>query len=257
MTPDEALKWGASFAMSGGGLLSIYHFIKNAVGLRTAILKNRKTSLDIERLERELSQASSSVRLASLEEMDRLVRTRSTITYSAASRTLTICLIAFLCGAVVWASVDAKQSRARLQLKNTELSQALDRLKKTEEELRQLKTPASNGAQEPRVEPKGPSSAQKSKSVSWAHLELKTMGQGEGPVTIRVFNPFTFTITISIDQEENFSVPAKTALDIPVKAGVTRTLSVAGARMHSNDALSFPAIGGNVFELTFQNDHAK
>jgi len=257
MTPDEALKWGASFVMSGGGLLGIYHFIKNAVGLRTAILKNRKTSLEIQRLERELSQASASVRLATLEEMDRLVRTRSTITYSAASRTLATCLIAFLGGAVVWASVDAKQSRAQLQLKNTELSQALDRLKKTEEELRQLKTPASDGAQEPRVEQKRPSPSQNTKSISWAHLELKTMGQGEGPVTIRVFNPFTFTITITIDQEENFSVPAKTTLAIPVKAGVTRTLSVAGARMHSKNALPFPANGGNVFELTFQHDHAE
>src|ERR1700722_19336304 len=257
MTPDDALKWGASFVMSSSGLLGVYHFVKNSVELRKTILDNRKTLLDIELKSLELSQASASVKLASLEEMDRLVKTRGTVTYSATSRALTICLSAFLVGAVVWASVDAHQSRAQLQLKNRELSQALERLKSTEEELMRLKTPANNGAREPRVEPKAPVSLQKPKSISWAHIELKTIGQGQGPVTISVFNPFTFPITISIDHEENFSVPAKRPLDMHVNAGLTRTLYVAVGGMHLENPLSFPAVGGNVFELTFQNNHTK
>ncbi len=266
MTPDDALKWGASFVMSSGGLLGIYHFVKNSLDLRKTFLENRKTLLEIELKKLELYQASASVKLASLEEMDQLIKTRSTNNYSAKSRAIIVCLCTAVCfgGALVWASANAHLiPKEQLQpSKNKDLNQALLKLKNAEDRLKQLNPPADGVGKEPPPKANAHASSQRPKSKLTATLSLRTIGDGQGAATVRVFNTLTFPVTISVDPEEKFAVPeiqltvpAKTTRDMPVSAGPSRYMYLSGGGKRYELSRPFPAIGGNVLELKFGNDH--
>jgi hypothetical protein len=255
ITPDDALKWGASFVMSGGGLLAIYQFAKNAVELRRTIIDTRRAAIEIELKRLELNEKSAVVKPVSLEEMDRVIKARATVSYSVQSRALAVAVGAFLVGAVVWASVDAHQSSERLRKSNADLNQAIDRLKRAEEELRQLKTSLNSTG--PKAPPKPTQQAPPPKPAPnfMAHLELKTIGHGNGPATLRVINSFSFPVTISIDGEADFEVPGRRTVERVVKTGgPTKKLSLVGGGRHLRSPISFTPGDGNVLELTFQRE---
>jgi hypothetical protein len=94
-------------------------------------------------------------------------------------------------------------------------------------------------------------SAQKSKPVLRAYLELKSFGDGKGTVLVHVINPLKFPITVSIDHKEQFNVPAKGSVDMHFSPGSSRTFYATGGGRDLDPPLGSNTKGGEVLELSF------